>query len=411
MSMSVRSRGATALAALIALPVVILACDNSPTTAGPEDAPAGLSRAFGIWAPGPKDTCTAELHDQFAVVGPDGKLYPTWHPPVDPATDCTFGHEHGRNPRDSNLFDHVGYVPFGYANEAIDLFAPHPGYKIEWVNDARMTTDLGSAGGALLDLRCDVMVELHQGTAGGGRFVQTQHELGSFVRCNDGTDLRVQFVSKIGHAGEFESGCNDVQIVVDPASAFPDGSGERHIPSRSCVEQAILVGPGQRSNFGALREAWQFSESVRTASGHSVVSWGPYFDVLNPSRYHDPSQPGLVGSTIDLCYEVLADGRRASGGMCEEIGGDPTNPPSWDSERSPFDGAHRRVSINSIRVRNSDGPEVWYTDGYGENARPNPFPGSIRQFISKTDNSALSPHGPSIGQNRPYSGRGVHAPN
>ena len=40
MSMSVRSRGLKTIAA-VALPVVVMTCENLPSTAGPEDAPSG----------------------------------------------------------------------------------------------------------------------------------------------------------------------------------------------------------------------------------------------------------------------------------------------------------------------------------------------------------------------------------
>jgi hypothetical protein len=79
-----------------------------------DPANATPSLAFGIWNPGPKDTCTKEQHDAYTVVGPDGKLYPTWHPPTGPGR-CTFGHEHGLDPRG----DETGGLPFGVAS-AID---------------------------------------------------------------------------------------------------------------------------------------------------------------------------------------------------------------------------------------------------------------------------------------------------
>ncbi|HEY6209718.1 MAG TPA: hypothetical protein VIW28_11700 [Gemmatimonadales bacterium] len=46
------------------------------------------------------------------MVGPDGKLHPTWHPPIDPATGCSFGPDHGRDPRGSALYAQVGPIPF-----------------------------------------------------------------------------------------------------------------------------------------------------------------------------------------------------------------------------------------------------------------------------------------------------------
>src|SRR5438067_7518874 len=43
--------------------------------------------------------CPSWVHDQYVTVGPDGKTYATWHPPVDPQYGCYFGHEHGADPR------------------------------------------------------------------------------------------------------------------------------------------------------------------------------------------------------------------------------------------------------------------------------------------------------------------------
>jgi len=70
------------------------------------------------------------------------------------------------------------------------------------------------------------------------------------------------------------------------------------------------------------------------------------------------------------------------------------------------------VDINSNVLSNGDGPEVWYTDAFGRNGRPAPFPGSIRQRLAKLDNEiGVSAGGPVIGANRDYRGAGVHAPN
>ncbi|MGH8623330.1 MAG: hypothetical protein ACRET3_14445, partial [Burkholderiales bacterium] len=127
-------RGAATLAAL-----ALVACSDS--SSGPGTA-IGNARAYGIWTPGPNDTCTPEVHNRYSVVGPDRKLYPTWHPPVDPVTGCSFGHEHGRDPRGSNLHRTVGDIPFGLANEALITWdsanqrnEDHVGHKIEWEND------------------------------------------------------------------------------------------------------------------------------------------------------------------------------------------------------------------------------------------------------------------------------------
>jgi hypothetical protein len=313
---TVRTRWMGATATTLALS--FFACTPVDEFAAPEAAPSGVSRAFSAWDPGEHDTCSRAVHDRYAVVGEDGKLYPTWHPPVDEETGCTFGHEHGRDPRGSDLFEDVGFIPFGYANEAADFFAPHPGFKIEWENDVPMRVGPGDVGSVLFSVSCDVMVELHQGTAGGGRFVQSQHEMAFHARCTDGSEVHLQFLTNVGHMGEFVRSCDrDIHVVVNPDAAGRDGGGKRLVPDRTCVERHILRPPGERSNFGAgLRESWQFSESIRAGGGRSLVSLGPYFNVFNPSRYHDPDSPNLVASTVDLCTEITANGLRAEGGLC-----------------------------------------------------------------------------------------------
>jgi hypothetical protein len=122
------------------LTIAAAACSTDEIASPTPPVATGPSVAFGIWAPGPNETCTKAQHDAYSVVGNDGKVYPTWHPPVDP-TGCTFGHEHGRDPRGSDLYRSVGDVPFGLANEALEVWDPanprredHVG-KIEWENN------------------------------------------------------------------------------------------------------------------------------------------------------------------------------------------------------------------------------------------------------------------------------------
>ncbi|HEX6669891.1 MAG TPA: hypothetical protein VF061_10050, partial [Gemmatimonadales bacterium] len=126
------------------------------------------SRALGIWRPGPYDSCSREQHDAYAVLGPDGRAYPTWHPPTGPG-GCSFGHEHGRDPAGSDLYDPEVGVPFGVANEMLALADPahprdedHVGHKVEWENDLELA--LSGAGAPASTTVCDVLLKLHQGT-------------------------------------------------------------------------------------------------------------------------------------------------------------------------------------------------------------------------------------------------------
>ena len=138
---------------------------------------APASHAMGAWTPrhaasGGVPSCSSALHDTYFVVAPDGHRFPTWHPPVvtDPTTgaDCAFGHEHGRDPRGSALWqtrqvqrafyfdanangrmdaDEEAWagLPFGYVNARADEWfeaqgiatmrhEDHVGHKVEWAN-------------------------------------------------------------------------------------------------------------------------------------------------------------------------------------------------------------------------------------------------------------------------------------
>jgi hypothetical protein len=414
--MSRAIRSAAAAAVLFAGTV---AC-ASDTVASPAPIVAtGPSRAFSLWVPGPNDTCTKEQHDRYSVIGPDGKTYPTWHPPVDPEYGCSFGHEHGRDPHGSHLYRLVGDMPLGVANEALETFdaanprrEDHVGHKIEWENDVPMRVNAGVAS-AILQVTCDVMIKLHQGTHSKDAFTNNLHEMVYHIRCNDGSEAHLTFMAAIGTPGEFVRSCNgDQSVKVGPATPTnsPNGGGRRIIPDATCVQQFLVMNDGNSSDFGAgLHESWQTSNDIRTADGHSLASFDPYFQVNFPSRYYDPALPGIVGRPIDLCFLPAA---RARGGACQEsIRNGAVAGVAYDDPKSAFNGADRFIDVNSIRIDNRDGPAVWYTNPFGRGGRTQPFPGSVRQVISKVNNSALQISGPGLGFGRDYAGIRTHAPN
>jgi hypothetical protein len=341
---------------------------------------------------------------------------------VDPETGCSFGHEHGRDPRGSKLYGVVGPIPFGLANEALDTWDPanprhedHFGHKVDWENDVEFVRSDGVTG-ALFSIKCDVLVKLHQGTHSKDAFTNNLHEIVYHVRCSDGTEMHVTALTAIGAAGGFTRTCDGTRIDVGtPAPAnSPDGGGQRVIPDRTCVDQFILTQPGVHSDFDrALHESWQLSQSVTGENGKFIAGFNPYFQVFSPSRFYDPAQAGIVGRPIDVCYEVTPDGRRAQGDLCDESTGNGTvTGVTYDDPRSEFNGVRRFVDINDNDIRNQDGPEVWYTNPFGRHASHSPFPGSIRQWVAKINNNyGFGINGPAIGFDRNYGGPGVHAPN
>ena len=312
---------------LAALGALALAACEDPYIVPTPLPPIGQGIAYGIWTPGPNETCTQADHDRYSVVGPDRKLYPTWHPPVDPATGCTFGHEHGRDPRGSRLYAQTGDIPFGYANEQLETWDPsgvrredHVGHKVEWENDVPMRFD-SDAANQLFDVRCDFLTKLHQGTHSRDAFTNNLHELVYHIACTDGTEMHITVMAAIGTPGEFERSCDrSVTVQVGPATPAnsPNGGGVRIIPDRFCVERHMLVPPGERSNLGsALHENWEVSIGIRTTEGRTIAFFNPYYQVFLPSRYYDPNSPNVTARPLDACYEVTATGERAFSGTCD----------------------------------------------------------------------------------------------
>jgi hypothetical protein len=56
---------------------------------------------------------------------------------------------------------------------------------------------------------------------------------------------------------------------------------------------------------------------------------------------------------------------------------------------------------------------VWFTDPFGGHASTDSFPGAIRQYIARVDNTrnGLGNGGPELGNGRNYGAPSVHAPN
>lgn len=401
----------TRLSLSTALLAAVVSCsDDSTGLGGPgTPEPIGQSTAFGLWSPSGSDTCSKAVHDSYSTVGPDGLLYPTWHPPVDPTSGCTFGHEHGRDPRGSDLYGVVGDIPFGLANQHLmasgfgaDRHEDHVGHKIEWENDMEMR--VGDGASAVLNVTCDALVKLHQGTHSPDAFTNNMHEVAYHIRCSDGTGFSATLLVPIGTPGELVVSCareNHVHVGVATPSISPNGGGKRAVPTRACIQDRVF-GTDRPRFDSALRESWEISARLKTVSNRTLVSFNPYFQVRDPSRFFDPALERSMGRPVDLCDQIATNDRDRCEGVAPGT--------AWDSPNSPFKGVRRFVDINSNNVRNADGPTIWYTDPLGRNAQTEPFPGSIRQWVAVRDNSGLDLHGPVIGS-RSYDAPGVRAPN
>ncbi len=396
----------------LALLAVVASCSDDSSTGldpRPDLDPIGQSTAYGLWSPSGTDTCSKAVHDSYSTVGPDGLLYPTWHPPVDPGSGCTFGHEHGRDPRGSDLYGVVGDIPFGLANQHLvesgfgaDRHEDHVGHKIEWENNMEMR--VGDGASAVLTVTCDALVKLHQGTHSPDAFTNNMHEVAYHIRCSDGTGFSATLLVPIGTPGELVVSCareNHVHVGVATPAISPNGGGKRAVPTQSCVQDRVF-GTDRPRFDSALRESWEISARLKTVSNRTLVSFNPYFQVKDPSRFFDPALERSLGRPVDLCDQIVTSNRDRCEGVAPGT--------AWDSPNSPFKGVRRFVDINSNNIRNADGPTVWYTDPLGLNGQTEPFPGSIPQWVAIRDNAGLDLHGPVIG-NRSYDAPGVRAPN
>lgn len=407
------------------------------TPAIPDAVPG--SGAVGRWTPTAYDTCPAELHESFAVVGPDGKRYPTWHPPVvlDPATgeSCTFGHEHGSDPRASDIYrwvvkhftrkGHAAFagIPFGLVNEALDVYAAQPGnestptraednvgHKIDFANDVQL---LAADGRTPLGVVCDFLFKLHQGSHSSDATRNNVHELIYAAKCSDGTKIISSTLSAFGAPNEFNSSCAPGgKVTASGAPDYPTGGGSRALPDRRCVDTWVLVPPSQGSSLWALYENWRSQNALRAADGTAIAFFDPDFAVFNPARFSDITveQPQGIGRTLDLAW--VEDGFPANRYPWTEVTG--LEPFPHSDPRSPFDGAQREFSLGQTQVANQGGPRYWFTDAYGHQGRTTPFPGSVRQHVGSIDNS----HRPALerqlfgrGHDHGGYGSGVHAPN
>ena len=122
-------------------------------------------------------------------------------------------------------------------------------------------------------------------------------------------------------------------------------------------------------------------------------------------------QPGpAIGRTLDLCRETEPSGDRANGPACDDALA--TGTVAFDDPRSPFDGTHRDTYLRDTTLANAGGPRLWWTDPYGDNAPPQPFPGAICQLVATVDTpTRASVQQQVFGRNRTHDAPGVHAPN
>ena len=426
-------RGAAALgAALMLTGASLVSCSGDPIGGGGgsvdlDKRPSSLS--MGRWSPATDSTrfpneCSKDVHDSYFVVGPDGKKYPTWHPPRDPATGCWFGHEHGDNPAGSALWSelkrHFAWdansngtideseatsarsgIPFGYAAEVGGDPAAilHDSYKIAFIdNVARQRVVSGGTQDA--SLRCNQLLAFAHDTQTSAAIGQALHPLTYAIDCTptDGSSYASKLI---------------LSVMADYGSSqAPAAQGNEVAAARRVPEATAQVYPSAFVTFGnsadlpaALTESWDTVVSVRSSAGAELARANPGLINRNPSRYVLGSGSSAVAQpSIGLCYSglnaagALITDPAQSASIVRQVRGSatdcarlsPTGPATalaarvrFDDRDAQFKGCSRSVIWRDQSVRNGSGPTTWYSNASGTDARTSAFAGSLRQFIAR----------------------------
>jgi len=276
------------------------------------------AKAFPPMRPEILGTCSAAVHDRYAVVFKDGLRYRTWHPatvPVDPSqpagATCSFAHEHGDDPLQGSFTERP---PFGYSSRMygdFNMILAHEGFKV-MVHAAE-----GEGRGAEAEWR----ITFHQGTAGLGRLRLPMHDMQIELRDSAGnrTEVRVQ-----GDTGRLSPSSLEVPI------------GDRIVPDKKAAEQAAAQ--------KRLYEVWYTTVMVGrgTALGATAFFAKPGLASRNAMTYFDPADMSKVLVTSELVESL----------------------PKGDA-RSAYLGNDHLIEHPDFVWGNLQGPEVFWTDAEG----------------------------------------------
>lgn len=317
---------------------------QTPTPVVPTPTPAGVD-------------CKA-LHDSFKAAGPDGKQYPTWHPPVDATTGCVFGHEHGADPRTARADSSM--PAFGYANAVAGISEPHEGYKVFVLNPGFVQEDSTAVNA--------FRMVFHHGSGGVGRYTSTFHSVEYDFVALDGSGrfAHIYGMMDTGPAGLNGSTCDSPR------------KGAKDFATLGCADpyeiwngmKFQIIHPDDPF-LGVLETRW-------TVMGASAL--------FDPITTRDPSDNGR------LIYTQTAFG--------PDNGIDPASP------AGAWQGCTREMYFGPVYSHNLGSPTTYYTDAYGK-VQPAQGPNTIKQEVSAT----TSNNNEIFKFSQSFCGNGIHTPN
>lgn len=332
-----------------------------------------LAKSYGLWSPGKSWECPKWMHDTYWVKGEDGRVYPTWHPPTDfnPETNtyCTYGHEHGDDPRASEVFSINGMPAFGYVNEQLSLYDPanprhedHFGHKVFVANNWNLYNPNNSSQ----TTSCDLVVKLHMGSHSPDALTNTAHEMFVSGQCSGLQPFNLKQLALFGAPGYFkepESPYCDTTLpsgITPLPSNQPTGGAHRAIPNKDCYGRGTV----DEQSSTVIKRTFEYWLT-------GMAGGDFYFRVTDPARFYDASSTTKIGRTVDLCS--ISSHPLAKTLMCQEVlAAGAVNRVTWDDPRSFFRGTVNVENHFSALTFSNSSSSVIYTDAYGRNARTSP---------------------------------------
>jgi hypothetical protein len=246
-------------------------------------------------------TCPAAVHDRYTVIGPDGKLYRTWHPQVVPldasnpsGPTCTFAHEHGDDPTKS--LANPNLPAFEYIAHVAGITEPHEGFKV-FVANRGVVNDEGRTA------QTNTRMVVHTGSGGAGRFATRFHSFTFDLVAADGHYVHVQGLGDTGGVGS---------ICTDPRAG-----------------KTVVLAKGRGCDVDSLYEIWLFQFNV--GDRLTVIASASLFD---PITVLDPVNPAQLLFTSSFYPGT-------------------------------YHGCDREAYFGPVYWYNAHGPTVYYTDVYG----------------------------------------------
>jgi hypothetical protein len=268
--------------------------------------------------------------------------YPTWHPAVDPASGCVFGHEHGDDPTASGANSELpafGYVPA----QMVGMDEAHAGYKV-----FNLTAGEVSEDGRVV--RADYRIVFHFGTSGTRRYTEDFHS------------MMYDYVARDG-SGRFAH----VMGMADTALAALDGS-TCDVPRRGGRDFSTI---GCDDTY----EIWGFAFSI-------VHPDDPFLDPTHVRLYLSGSvatfDPVLTRDPADNEAVVYTQTYRGDPFDFRRGDGTQIDPLSKDAY---YQGCQREAYGGPNYWLNARNPSEYYTDVFG-NVQPGPGMGTILQQVS-----------------------------